>query len=101
MKFGQVSMALVIVLLGADRSFAAEDIDLASFDARIKPADRRHWAFQLVKIPAVPAIKDGTWARNPIDAFVLARLEARGWRPAPAASPQALLRRLYLALIGV
>jgi hypothetical protein len=75
--------------------------DLARYDAKITAADRRHWAFQPVRRPAVPAVKDASWVRNPIDAFVLARLEARGWKPSPPAGPHALLRRVYLDLVGL
>ncbi|GDY21991.1 hypothetical protein LBMAG56_33380 [Verrucomicrobiota bacterium] len=60
-----------------------------------------HWAFQPVRRPAVPAVKNSNWPRNPIDAFVLAKLEARGWSPAPAAAPRDLLRRLHLDLTGL
>jgi len=49
----------------------------------------------------VPEVNDGGWCRNPIDRFVLAKLEARGWRPAAEAAPSALLRRVYLDLIGL
>jgi hypothetical protein len=75
--------------------------DLAAFDAIIKPEDRQHWAFQPVRKPSPPAVKDATWVRNPIDAFILAPLEAEGWKPASPAAPRALLRRLYLDLIGL
>jgi mono/diheme cytochrome c family protein len=37
----------------------------------------KHWAFETVKRPGEPTVKDGTWSRNPIDRFVLAKLEAR------------------------
>ena len=60
-----------------------------------------HWAFQPVRRPSVPAVRSKTWVRNPIDAFVLAKLEQRGWRPSDPAKPRALLRRLYLDLIGL
>jgi hypothetical protein len=76
-------------------------IDLKKMDQRIKPADRRHWAFQPISKPDLPKAKDSGWVRNPIDAFILARLEAKGWNPAPAASPQALLRRIHLGLAGL
>jgi hypothetical protein len=75
--------------------------DLAGYDALIKPADRRHWAFQPVRTPPLPAVRDTAWPRNPIDRFVLARLEAQGWQPAAPAQPRALLRRLYLDLLGL
>jgi hypothetical protein len=46
-------------------------------------------------------VADSGWVRNPIDNFVLAELEKRGWRPSPPAAPRALLRRVYLDLIGL
>ena len=67
------------------------------------PADdpRRHWAFQPVKATPPPAVRDLAWVRNPVDAFVLARLEARGWHPAPAASRAEWLRRVTFDLTGL
>ncbi len=67
----------------------------------ITDAERAHWAFQPRQRPAVPAVKDPSWAINPIDAFLLARLEAKGLRPNPPASKRALIRRLYYDLIGL
>ncbi|MBI2803559.1 MAG: DUF1553 domain-containing protein [Planctomycetes bacterium] len=75
--------------------------DLARRDARIKPADRRHWSYLPVKRPAPPKVKDSKWVRNPIDAFVLARLEMKGWKPAPPAEPHAWLRRVHLDVTGL
>ena len=60
-----------------------------------------HWAFQPARRPEVPAVRNAGWVRNPIDAFVLARLEQRAWKPSDPAKPRALLRRLYLDLIGL
>jgi hypothetical protein len=71
------------------------------YDAKVKPADREHWAFRPVRRPAVPAVKDAGWVRTPIDAFVRSKLEATGWAPAPAAEPRAILRRVYLDLTGL
>src|SRR6187551_3515081 len=39
--------------------------ELARYDRRIKPADREHWAYQPVKKPAPPAVKNADWVRNP------------------------------------
>jgi hypothetical protein len=78
-----------------------QPIDLAAMDAQIQPADRAHWSFQPIIKPAVPAVKDTAWVRNPIDAFVLASLEEQGWKPAPAVEPRVLIRRLYFDLIGL
>src|SRR6516164_1178659 len=65
--------------------------DLASYDRFIKPEHRQHWAFQPVKQPEIPSVKDSSWVRNPIDAFILSKLEARGWHPSAAAEPRAIL----------
>jgi hypothetical protein len=59
-----------------------------------------HWAFQPITRPTVPSIKSA-WIKNPIDAFVLAKLQQRHWRPAPPAAPWALRRRVYLDLTGL
>jgi len=60
-----------------------------------------HWAFVKPERPAVPRPRDANWVRTPIDAFVLARLEARGLSPAPAADGRVLARRLALDLTGL
>ena len=59
------------------------------------------WLFSKPAAPAIPAVKSGEWVQNPIDAFVLAKLEARNLTPAPPASKRALLRRVYFDLIGL
>jgi hypothetical protein len=60
-----------------------------------------HWAYAPVKRPPVPAVKGKAWVRNPIDAFVLARLEREGLKPSPDAPKAVLLRRLSLDLTGL
>ena len=62
---------------------------------------RQHWAFVAPTRPAVPVNVTSGHARNPIDAFVLARLAAEGMSPAPEADRAGLLRRLSLDLIGL
>jgi hypothetical protein len=63
--------------------------------------DATHRAFVPPKRAAMPAVKEAGWARNFIDAFVLARLEAEGLRHAPEADRPTLLRRLSFDLIGL
>ena len=87
--------------IGADEQKTSADDPLARYDALISDADRRHWAFQPLTDPSVPEVRETAWTRNPIDAFVLARLEERGWRPAPEVDPSAWLRRVYLDLVGI
>lgn len=60
-----------------------------------------HWAFVPPTLPDLPAVETPGWGSKPIDAFVLARLEAEGLRPAGQADVTTLVRRLYLDLIGL
>jgi len=60
-----------------------------------------HWAFRPPIAHQPPAVRNGSWIRNPVDAFILNRLEQNGLAPAPAADKIALLRRAYYDLIGL
>ena len=60
-----------------------------------------HWAFQRPRRPALPLVRDSAFANNPIDAFILARLEKEGLVPSPPAERATLMRRAYLDLIGL
>jgi len=60
-----------------------------------------HWAFQPVRLPAVPKVRNRAWVKTPIDAFVLAKLEVSGLSPAPPADRRTLMRRAYLDLTGL
>ncbi len=62
---------------------------------------KAHWAFQPPGQAKLPAVKRADWPRNPIDRFVLARLETAGITPSPAADKHTLVRRVYLDLIGL
>src|SRR5262245_28449599 len=57
-------------------------------------AARKFWSFRPVADPPVPAVKDRSWPRAPVDHFVLARMEAKGLRPAPQADRRTLIRRV-------
>jgi mono/diheme cytochrome c family protein len=60
-----------------------------------------HWSFLAPTRPKPPEVKDKAWVRNPIDNFVLAKLEAAGLKPAPEADRRALARRLAFDLTGL
>lgn len=60
-----------------------------------------HWSLKVPTRPDAPAVRDAKWVRNPIDAFVLSRLEAASLSPAPEADRRTLARRLSLDLIGL
>lgn len=67
----------------------------------IPTSPAEHWAFRSIVRPAVPVPQTKAWARNPIDAFLLADWEAASRLPPPDALPGALLRRVTLDLIGL
>ncbi len=60
-----------------------------------------HWSFQPIQRNQPPAVKDASWLRQPIDAFVLAKLENHNLRPAEMATPSDLLRRVYFDVTGL
>jgi hypothetical protein len=62
---------------------------------------RSFWAFQPVRSPTAPVVKDTLWPRSDIDRFILARIEEHGLSPAADTSPELLFRRLMFDLIGL
>jgi hypothetical protein len=60
-----------------------------------------HWAFRPRHVPAIPPVKNQHQVQNPIDAFLLARLEEKNLTLSPPAKITTLLRRLYLDLVGL
>ncbi len=62
---------------------------------------KKYWAYQPVKRPNLPAIKDQAWVQTPIDAFILAKLEAKNLKPVKPADKAALVRRAYYDLLGL
>nr|WP_143547757.1 PSD1 and planctomycete cytochrome C domain-containing protein [Rhodopirellula sp. SM50] len=65
------------------------------------PQDDRHWAFIPPLRPDLPAVEDSRWPQNPIDRFVLARMESEGLSPSPPADRATLLRRVSFDLTGL
>ncbi|MEO8051163.1 MAG: DUF1549 and DUF1553 domain-containing protein [Acidobacteriota bacterium] len=65
------------------------------------PPQRNFWSLVPVKQQAVPAVKNQSWVKTPIDAFVLAKLEEKGLTPNPAADRLTLLRRATIDMTGL
>ena len=79
--------------VGADPADADADDDI--------PVGGDWWAWQPLVRPEVPAVEGSSWVRNPVDAFVLAGLEASNLSPAPEADRHTLVRRVALDLTGL
>jgi hypothetical protein len=62
---------------------------------------QKHWSFIPPSRPELPAVSNAAWARNPIDSFVLARLDREGLKPSAEAARRTLIRRVSLDLTGL
>ncbi|MCI0540515.1 MAG: DUF1549 and DUF1553 domain-containing protein, partial [Verrucomicrobiales bacterium] len=69
--------------------------------SEVSDEDRQFWAFQPIKRPNPPEVKDKAWPRSPIDRFILAKLEEKRLTPSGDADKLVLLRRVTLDLIGL
>ena len=88
-------------LWGALAAAGIASLFAADLPKQFTPQQRRWWAFQKVVKPAVPAPKNRAWAKNDIDAFILARLEEKKLTPAAPADRITLIRRATLDLTGL
>ena len=75
--------------------------DWVAEGAYLDGGEARHWAYVAPVQAPPPSVRNKAWVRNPIDAFVLARLEKEGLRPSPEADRATLIRRLSLDLVGL
>lgn len=73
----------------------------SSAKSPVPDAARSHWSFLPVKKSKPPEVRDSAWARNAVDAFVLSKLESRGWKPSPPAERHELIRRVTFDLTGL
>ncbi|HUQ95828.1 MAG TPA: PSD1 and planctomycete cytochrome C domain-containing protein [Bryobacteraceae bacterium] len=77
------------------------DVATTESDVLVTDKDRQFWSFQPARRPALPQVKHSPRVRNPIDAFILQKLEAKGLPLSPEADRLALIRRVYYDLIGL
>src|SRR5437868_6409801 len=85
----------------SNKHLSPQQIDLLTQWVAQGASYQTHWAFTPPARPTAPPVKNESWVRNPIDRFILARLEAEGLAPSPEADKVALVRRLSLDLIGL
>jgi len=97
-----------------DIATLTEWVKMGAPDPRLAPANGKivklsglndnaklHWAYQPLAEFTPPEVKNKAWVKSPVDAFVLAKLEANGMTPNPQASREALIRRVTYDLIGL
>jgi hypothetical protein len=89
-----LTLLSVAIIIGILPGAYASDADRPSDDAA-------EWAYRPMQKPAVPTVQARERVRNPIDAFLLAKLEARGLTFAPPADPATLIRRVTFDLTGL
>jgi len=102
MRFSKISQCLgfLILNLAATLTPALADDPRPARDF-FTAEQRGYWALQTVTRPGIPAVHNSMWVRNPIDAFVMAQLEAKGLTPSGPADRVTLIRRVSLDLIGL
>ena len=86
---------------GFDRKLNKKQIDLIRRWISEGAEARDHWAFVKPSRPTLPPVKRISWVRNPVDRFILARLESEGLEPSPEADRVTLIRRVTLDLTGL
>ena len=92
-------LSLLLVLYWPARLYPADEA--TPDEPPITASDREHWAFRPIQHPVMPAVRDRTWGHNPVDDFILARLEAAGLSPLPPADRLTLIRRATFDLTGL
>lgn len=86
------------------KALTAQQVDMLERWIQSGAEYQQHWAFIAPVSPPIPEFADEQfrqWIKNPIDAFILQRLQKEGLRPAPVAESSTLLRRASLDLIGL
>ena len=89
------------ITAGAPEVAVQPDVATTTPDPLVTAKDRDFWAFRPPRPVAVPAVQHAAQVRNPIDAFILARLEPKGLALSPEADAAALMRRAHLDLTGL
>jgi hypothetical protein len=92
--------ALIKEWIAAGAPWGADPIDPFRFTTKNR-AGADWWSLQPVRRPHLPQVKDSTWIRNPIDGFLLAKMEKRGLKPSSEADRRTLARRLSIDLLGL
>ena len=84
-----------------DQPLSAMPAKQASGEMIVKDSDRQFWSFAPLRRIQIPTIRNAAWVRTPVDRFIRAAQESKKLNPAPEATRQTLIRRLYFDLIGL
>ncbi|MBN71998.1 MAG: hypothetical protein CME32_22295 [Gimesia sp.] len=87
--------------IDSGKELSTREIDLLKRWIEAGATYQQHWSFIPPQRPNLPDVKEQTWVQNPIDRFVLSRLQQEGLKPSPRADKATLCRRLSLDLIGL
>ena len=96
-----LSLAVLLTFSVTVSAIAEDAKPVASQPKASAAAPAKPWAYQPVQTPAVPSVKQKNWVRTPIDAFILAQLEAKGIKPSPDADRGTYIRRATLDTWGI
>ncbi len=96
-RLDDASLEILAKWINIGLPYPAQDSDAES----ALQTESNYWAYRPLKRPQVPSVHSSDWVRNPIDAFILAKLEVQGFKPAAPASKLTLIRRVYYDLIGL
>ncbi len=96
-----VGMGAPMTPLTATRPGGIAEVPTKRIVPQVNAESMKFWSFQPVKRSAIPVVQKSDWVKSPIDAFVLAKLEANHLTPAPPADKAVLLRRAYFDLTGL
>jgi hypothetical protein len=97
---GQIADLEAWVKMGAPDPRVSQSGALGKVET-IKEKAGKHWAFQSVKSPAIPPVKNKRWLQTPVDSFILFHLEGKGITPSPRADKRTLIRRASFDLTGL
>jgi mono/diheme cytochrome c family protein len=101
LKPEEIAALTAWIQMGAPWPAAAPAAPTTDGEYVLSDAQKRFWSFRPIKKPATPKVRDTTWIKTPIDAFILSKLEAKGLKPSPPADRRTLLRRATFDLTGL
>lgn len=83
------------------KSLTPREVELLKQWVEAGAAYQKHWSLEPIARPAMPIVSRTDWVRNPIDGFVLAKLDEQGLAPSPEADRTTLARRVALDVVGL